>query len=116
MALFASLLNPSHRRQQSLLDDFLFSPMVYAISHENSISQSFGSYQFHEDENGFEIAMEVPGVQVSDLTVQLLDDERILQIKGRKKTKLGKENSKGAEDETRKGENGGNKNVSSNAA
>jgi HSP20 family molecular chaperone IbpA len=55
------------------------------------LRQSSPCFEIHEDDTKFQLSVEVPGVKVEDMTVQVEQNGRVLRLSGGRKIKKGDE-------------------------
>lgn len=72
-------------------DDFDLMPVLTGIDRpEGSIlRRSSPGYEVHETDGKYVISMDIPGVKVDDLKVDVEEDGDVLYISGRRKMKIG---------------------------
>jgi HSP20 family protein len=72
---------------------FNFMPVLRNFERDSNmiLSRSSPGYEINEDENKYQIAIDVPGVKAGDLDVELEQEGRVLRLSGGRKLQKGSE-------------------------
>ena len=73
-------------QQHDPLDDLLM-PVVpsFARTGDMILRHSSPGYEIHETDDNYQIAVDVPGIRMNDMNVELLDNGKVLHISGGRK-------------------------------